>query len=48
MSDFKKLNLAVLTVSDSRNESNDTSGAALVEKITNFGHFVVDKKNCFR
>jgi molybdenum cofactor biosynthesis protein B len=44
MSDFKKLNLAVLTVSDSRNESNDTSGAALVEKITNFGHFVVDKK----
>jgi molybdenum cofactor biosynthesis protein B len=44
MSDFKKLNLAVLTVSDSRNENNDTSGAVLVEKITNFGHFVVDKK----
>ena len=44
MSDFKKLNLAVLTVSDTRNESNDTSGTALVEKISNFGHFVVDKK----
>lgn len=44
MSDFKKLNLAVLTISDSRNETNDTSGAALVEKISNFGHFVVDKK----
>ncbi|MGB4498961.1 MAG: molybdenum cofactor biosynthesis protein B [Methylococcaceae bacterium] len=44
MRDFKKLNLAVLTVSDSRNESNDTSGAVLVEKITNFGHFIVDKK----
>lgn len=44
MNDFKKLNLAVLTVSDSRNESNDTSGTTLVEKITNFGHFVIDKK----
>jgi molybdenum cofactor biosynthesis protein B len=44
MSDFKKLNIAVLTVSDSRNEINDTSGSALVEKITNFEHFVIDKK----
>lgn len=44
MTDFKTLNIAVLTVSDSRNETNDTSGAALVEKITNFGHFIADKK----
>ena len=44
MSDFKKLNIAILTVSDSRNETNDTSGAALVEKIENFGHGVADKK----
>ncbi len=44
MSDFKTLNIAVLTVSDSRDETNDTSGTALVEKITNFEHFVADKK----
>jgi molybdenum cofactor biosynthesis protein B len=44
MSDFKILNIAVLTVSDSRNETNDTSGAALVERIENVGHFVADKK----
>ncbi len=44
MENFKKLNIAILTVSDSRNETNDTSGTALVGKVTDFGHFVADKK----
>ncbi len=44
MTPFKKLNLAILTVSDSRDEANDTSGNALVERAANFGHFVADKK----
>jgi len=35
------LNVAVLTVSDTRTEANDTSGATLVERITAAGHAVV-------
>ena len=38
------LNIAVLTVSDSRTEETDTSGAALVEKLTAAGHELIDKK----
>ena len=37
------LNVAVLTVSDTRDESNDTSGAYLVEQLQEFGHKVVAK-----
>ncbi len=44
MTEFKTLNVAILTVSDSRNETNDTSGKALVERISNTGHFVADKR----
>jgi molybdenum cofactor biosynthesis protein B len=44
MKGFTVLNIAVLTVSDTRNETNDTSGATLVERVTNAGHFVADKK----
>jgi molybdenum cofactor biosynthesis protein B len=44
MMDFTTLNIAVLTVSDTRNETNDTSGTTLVERITNAGHLVGDKQ----
>ena len=37
------VNVAVMTVSDSRTEDNDTSGHALVEKLTSAGHKLSDK-----
>jgi molybdopterin adenylyltransferase len=37
------VNIAVMTVSDSRTEVNDTSGAALVERLTEAGHTLADK-----
>ena len=40
---FKPLNIAVLTVSDTRDESNDTSGQTLVERITTAGHHLAEK-----
>ncbi len=40
---FQPLNVAVLTVSDSRNEDTDTSGRLLVEKLTQAGHRLTDK-----
>jgi molybdenum cofactor biosynthesis protein B len=40
---FLPVNIAVLTVSDSRTEENDTSGRTLVERITASGHKVVAK-----
>lgn len=40
----KSLNIAVLTVSDTRNEDNDTSGQYLKEAATKDGHHVIDKK----
>ena len=44
MNEFKPLNIAVLTVSDTRDESNDKSGATLVEHIFQAGHHVAEKK----
>ena len=41
--DFLPLNIAVLTVSDTRTEENDTSGKTLVDKLTAAGHSVADK-----
>jgi molybdenum cofactor biosynthesis protein B len=41
---FKPLNVAVLTVSDTRNESNDTSGGFLVDAVENAGHDLIEKK----
>ncbi len=41
---FLPLNVVVLTVSDTRDESTDTSGAYLVEAIINAGHKLVEKK----
>ena len=40
---FTPLNIAVLTVSDTRTEENDTSGHALVEGLTESGHNLADK-----
>lgn len=40
---FKPLNIAVLTVSDTRNEETDTSGKALIERATEAGHNVIEK-----
>ncbi len=40
---FIPLSIAVLTVSDTREESNDTSGQALVERLTSAGHNLAAK-----
>ena len=41
--EFIALNIAVLTVSDSRDESNDKSGALLVKQLTDGGHQLAEK-----
>lgn len=41
---FIPLNIAVLTVSDSRTEETDTSGKALVEGLTAEGHRLIEKQ----
>ncbi len=41
---FIPLNCAVLTVSDTRTEADDTSGNTLVERIRAAGHQVLEKK----
>ncbi|OUS25943.1 molybdenum cofactor biosynthesis protein B [Thalassotalea sp. 42_200_T64] len=43
VAEFVPLNIAVLTVSDTRNEETDTSGKALVERLKDSGHKLVDK-----
>jgi molybdopterin adenylyltransferase len=40
---FIPVNIAVLTVSDTRTAANDTSGDALAERIANAGHRVVSR-----
>lgn len=42
--EFKPLNIAVLTVSDSRTEADDVSGSMLVTGLTEAGHYLKDKK----
>ncbi|OUR93787.1 molybdenum cofactor biosynthesis protein B [Gammaproteobacteria bacterium 42_54_T18] len=42
--EFVPVNIAVLTVSDTRTEENDTSGNSLVENLTESGHVLADKK----
>ncbi|MDP2698023.1 molybdenum cofactor biosynthesis protein B [Thalassospira sp.] len=37
---FKQINIAILTVSDTRSLANDTSGDVLVERVTGKGHKV--------
>jgi len=41
---FTQLAIAVLTISDSRNEDNDTSGQFLVEALNSAGHKLVEKR----
>lgn len=41
---FIPLNIAVLTVSDTRTETDDVSGKILVEKAAQAGHRIVEKK----
>ena len=41
---FKAANIAVLTVSDTRDESTDTSGGYLVDSLKKAGHQLVDKQ----
>ena len=40
---FYPLNIAVLTISDTRDESTDKSGALLAERLTAAGHRLADK-----
>lgn len=40
---FKPLNIAVLTISDSRTEAEDTSGRTLVDRLVEAGHQCVAK-----
>ncbi|MBS3798029.1 MULTISPECIES: molybdenum cofactor biosynthesis protein B [unclassified Pseudoalteromonas] len=40
---FQALNIAVLTVSDTRDEATDTSGQALVDGLLESGHHLADK-----
>ncbi|MBK5968275.1 MULTISPECIES: molybdenum cofactor biosynthesis protein B [Thiorhodovibrio] len=44
--DFLPLNLAILTVSDSRTAENDSSGDLLAERATDAGHRVVAREIC--
>ncbi len=44
--DFVPLNIAVLTVSDTRTRDNDTSGDYLVDACTGAGHKVVERTIC--
>jgi molybdopterin adenylyltransferase len=41
---FQPLQIAVLTVSDSRGEAEDKSGKLLVERLTNAGHECAEKR----
>ena len=42
--EFIALSIAVLTVSDSRNEETDTSGRTLVDRLTAAGHHLAVKR----
>lgn len=44
--DFIPLNLAILTVSDSRTMDNDSSGRLIAERATGAGHRVVARELC--
>lgn len=42
--EFKSLNIAVMTVSDSRTEEDDKSGNILADRLIEAGHVLSDKK----
>jgi molybdopterin adenylyltransferase len=41
---FEPLNIAVLTLSDTRDETNDTSGQYLADALQSVGHTLVDRR----
>jgi molybdenum cofactor biosynthesis protein B len=41
---FLAVNIAVLTVSDTRTDANDTSGRTLIDLVTESGHHVVQRR----
>ncbi|MCF6217318.1 MAG: molybdenum cofactor biosynthesis protein B [Gammaproteobacteria bacterium] len=41
--EFKAINIAILTVSDTRTEETDSSGKILVERLTQHGHMLAEK-----
>ena len=41
--DFVPINIAVITISDSRTKENDTSGDTLEKRITNAGHAMIKR-----
>ena len=41
--DFVPINIAVITISDSRTEENDTSGDTLEKRITDAGHKMIKR-----
>ena len=41
---FISINIAILTISDSRTLQNDSSGKLLEERITSFGHKILDRQ----
>ncbi|WP_043526096.1 molybdenum cofactor biosynthesis protein B [Litchfieldella xinjiangensis] len=43
-SDFIGLNIAVLTISDTRTEATDRSGQTLVDRLTEAGHSLAEKR----
>ena len=43
-SKFIKLNICILTISSTRDLSNDKSGDVLEDKITDFGHLMYERK----
>jgi len=44
--EFKTVNIAVLTVSDTRTLDDDRSGDTLAQRLTDAGHFLADRKIC--
>ncbi len=42
--DFVPINIAVITISDSRTKENDTSGDTLEKRITDAGHTMIKRK----
>jgi molybdopterin adenylyltransferase len=42
--EFNALEIAVLTVSDTRDEKTDSSGAALIEMLTSAGHRLAERR----
>ncbi len=42
--EFKPLNIAVMTVSDTRTQANDKSGDTLVEMLTEAGHRLAERR----